>query len=324
MKDFNDHKKNVRSILLELQELIDKLRSMEEEILSQEEALYVISKFAYDWEYWQGIDGTYKHVSPSCKTLTGYSPEEFYADPDLLQKIIIEKDWQKWQEHSHTMIRKDEMEPLEFEIRTKQGQTKWIHHVCRTVTNKQGDNIGIRGSNRDITDLKELQHRLLHVAGHDNLTGLANRSLLLEHLSQRLKEAKRNNSKFAVAFIDLDGFKGINDTLGHDAGDHVLRKVANDLQKNLRKEDIIARFGGDEFVGLFSISSAIDTATLKEKISNQIATKIHCSKFQIIIRLSIGISVYPADGTTIDVLLNKADNEMYAMKAINKAKYLQK
>lgn len=318
MKNFRDHKRDVQSVLKQLQKLIDKLRVMEESILSQEEALYVISEFAYDWEYWRGNDGTYKYVSPSCKTLTGYTPEEFYQDKDLLQKIIVAKDWQKWQDHSHTMDTKNEMVPLEFEIQTKEGETKWIHHVCRTVINRHGEHIGIRGSNRDITDLKKLQHRLEHVAGHDNLTGLANRSLFIEHLKQRIKEARRDKTMFAVAFIDLDGFKHINDTLGHDAGDHVLQKVAADLQQNLRANDIIARFGGDEFVGLFAISKSGDAYTLKEKILGRIGTTIHCKKFQIIIRLSIGISIYPSDGTTMDALLNMADHAMYAMKTNHK------
>lgn len=320
MKNFRDHKKSVQNILAQLQELINKLQTMEESILSQEEALYVISEFAYDWEYWRGTDGTYKYVSPSCKSVTGYSPEEFYQDKDLLQKIIVEKDWQKWLDHSHTMDTENEMVPIEFEIKTKRGKTKWIHHVCSTVINRHGEHIGIRGSNRDITDLKQLQHRLEHVAGHDNLTGLVNRSLFLEHLKQRIKESHRAKTPFAVAFIDLDGFKHINDTLGHDAGDHVLKKVAQRLKKHLRANDIIARFGGDEFVGIFSIAKDSDVHTLKEKILDRIATKIRCQKFQIIIRLSIGISVYPDDGTNIDTLLNKADKAMYAMKEIHKQK----
>ena len=320
MKNFANHKHNVQTILKELQGLIKKLGVLEDEILNQEEILTIISEFAYDWEYWQGIDREYKYVSPSCEVLTGYSPAEFYANPHLLKKIIVEKDWSKWQKHRHTMTKNNQVEPLEFEIRTKSGETKWIHHVCRTVINSRGQSMGIRGSNRDITDLKKIQKRLQHVAGHDELTGLANRSLLLEYLKQTLKEAKRNKGMFAVAFIDLDRFKEINDTYGHDAGDHVLRKVAQNLQNNLRADDIIARFGGDEFVGVFSINKALDVTTLQKKIFDQINTHIDCTTFQITIELSVGISIYPTDGSTVDALLSKADNEMYIMKAKNKKK----
>lgn len=319
MKDINDHKKHVHAILFELQKLINELKRMEESMLTQEEILYVISEFAYDWEYWRAPDGSYKYISPSCKSVTGYSPEDFYENSGLLQEIIVAKDWQKWEEHTHTMAKDGEMVPLEFEIVTKDGITKWIHHVCRVVINKKGENIGIRGSNRDITELKKLQHRLEHVAGHDNLTGLVNRALFLEHLAQKIKEAKRNNTTFAVAFIDLDDFKDINDTFGHDAGDHVLKKVARNLQTNLRADDVIARLGGDEFVGIFSINQLGDAISLKEKIHTRIHPDIQCSTFHLTIHLSIGISIFPADGDTIDELLNKADNAMYRMKEKNKA-----
>ncbi len=321
MKDFNSHKKQVRSTLTELQHLIEKLQKLEESFLKQEEALYVISEFASDWEYWQDTNGDYQYVSPSCETVTGYTPDDFYDDPELLKKIIVADDWQKWQDHSHTMAANDTVKPIEFEITTKTGGTKWIHHVCRTAVNSYGDNIGIRGSNRDISELKALQEQLKHVAGHDHLTGLANRSLLMEHLGQRLKEAKRNKSKFIVAFIDLDGFKEINDQYGHDAGDHVLKRVAIDLRKTIRANDIIARFGGDEFVGIFNVTAQDDYRTLEKKIFDKISPSITCPTFKITVRLSVGISTYPKDGTTMDELLNKADNAMYAMKARNKTRY---
>ncbi|PLX49778.1 MAG: hypothetical protein C0613_06265 [Desulfobulbaceae bacterium] len=318
MADFTSHKKDVQATMAALQSMIDRLKELEESFLKQEEWLYVISEFANDWEYWQAPDGSYKYVSPSCRGITGYSPTDFYQDKDLLKKIIVPGDWQKWQDHSHSLGRENRVEPLEFEIRTRDGQTKWIHHICRTVTTSRGANLGIRGSNRDISEIKALQDKLRHVAGHDALTGLANRTLFLEHLQQRLKDAGRQSGMFVVAFIDLDGFKSINDTYGHEAGDHVLKRVAAELQSSLRKDDIIARFGGDEFVGIFKVSSKEDAATIREKIIGNISTEIQCYRFAITIRLSIGMSVYPVDGISMDQLLNRADDEMYAMKARHK------
>lgn len=318
MADFTSHKKDVQATMAALQSMIDRLKELEESFLKQEEWLYVISEFANDWEYWQAPDGSYKYVSPSCRGITGYSPTDFYQDKDLLKKIIVPGDWQKWQDHSHSLGRENRVEPLEFEIRTRDGQTKWIHHICRTVTTSRGANLGIRGSNRDISEIKALQDKLRHVAGHDALTGLANRTLFLEHLQQRLKDAGRQSGMFVVAFIDLDGFKSINDTYGHEAGDHVLKRVAAELQSSLRKDDIIARFGGDEFVGIFKVSSKADAATIREKIIGNISTEIQCYRFAITIRLSIGMSVYPVDGISMDQLLNRADDEMYAMKARHK------
>lgn len=319
MTSFEIHKHQVRSTIAALQAMIEKLRVIEESFLSQEEALFVISEFAYDWEYWQDSAGNYKYVSPSCESVTGYAPKDFYQDPNLLQEIIVPEDWQQWKEHHHTMAENGKVEPLEFKIRSRDGETKWIHHVCRTVFNNAGETIGIRGSNRDISDLKALQEKLKNMAGHDPLTGLANRSLFLEHLAHSMAEAARLGWTLVLVYIDLDGFKQINDTYGHEAGDPVLKRVAGDLKKTLRQEDILARFGGDEFVGLFHVGSRADTDALKKKIFEHIGSEIVCDKFQINIRLSIGMSVYPRDSADINTLFKIADQEMYAMKARNKA-----
>ncbi len=318
MNQFKDYKKNVQSTIADLEQSMEKLKTLENSFLEQEEALWVISEFANDWEYWQALDGSYKYVSPSCTKITGYQPKDFYANQMLLEDIIAAKDWHRWLEHNHTMIAEDEVEPLEFEIRTKNGKIKWIQHVCQPVVNSKGENIGIRGSNRDISSLKELQEELKHVAGHDHLTGLANRALLMEHLEQTMKRAERDRSIFVIAFIDLDNFKDINDTYGHIAGDEVLKRVAQDLKTFVRKDDIIARFGGDEFVGIFKINYQDDVHQIKEKMIKAINTEIVCYKFEITFSLSVGMSVYPADGTTIDKLLNHADKEMYIMKGKNK------
>jgi diguanylate cyclase (GGDEF)-like protein/PAS domain S-box-containing protein len=323
MKPFDIHKKQIRSTITDLQTTIEKLRFLEESFLAQEEALFVISEFAYDWEYWQDITGNYKYVSPSSEGVTGYAPNDFYKDPNLLQDIIVPDNWQKWKEHRHTMAKGGKVDPIEFKIHARDGEIKWIHHVCRTVFNNAGENIGIRGSNRDISDLKRLQDKLQHVAGHDPLTGLANRSLFIEHLTHSLAEAARKGWMLVVAYIDLDDFKRINDTLGHQAGDQVLKRVAMDLKKTMRQEDIIARFGGDEFVGLFHVSSHADAEALKKKILDQIGTEIVCDTFQINIQLSIGMSVYPTDSTVVDTLFKIADKEMYAMKQRNKS-YIKK
>jgi len=184
--------------------------------------------------------------------------------------------------------------------------------------------MGIRGSNRDITDLKQLQEKLKHMADHDLLTGLPNRSLFLEHLDHAIKEAKRNDSMFAVVFIDLDDFKKINDTHGHEAGDTVLKKLARTLTKVTRENDIVARLGGDEFVGLFDVSQKTDVETIKKKIFSTVLREIHCSSYDITIHYSLGVSVYPMDGTTVDTLLQKADQAMYLQKKKNKAERQKK
>ena len=319
MPKFSHHRQQIEETIDQLRELINRLQTLENEYLKQEETLFVISEFANDWEYWQDTDGLYKYVSPSCKLVTGYTPEEFYDDPDLLKKIIAPTNWDKWKAHSHSMEKNGQVAPIEFKIRTKEGRIRWIHHICRTVTGKEGENLGIRGSNRDISKLKELQERLKHMAGHDLLTGLPNRALFLEHLNQTIKEAKRNATMFAVVFIDLDDFKEINDTHGHEAGDTVLKKLALTLSEKIRKNDIVARLGGDEFVGLFDLKHDTDVEVIKEKIFGTLPNEIHCSTYDIMIHYSLGMSIYPGDGTTVDNLLKKADQDMYRQKEKNKA-----
>ena len=319
VEDFHLLKKELENITSQMQNLVIRLQTLEEKYLAQQEALYVISEFASDWEYWQDENGNYKYVSPSCESVTGYKPEDFYAERDILKSIIAEEHWSRWQDHSHTLKEDDRVEPLEFEIITREGERKWIHHVCRTVTDSEGKNFGIRGSNRDITDIKSLQAKLRHVAGHDPLTGLPNRSLFLEHLQQNMKQANRQKSKFAVAFIDLDGFKEINDEYGHDAGDLVLKRVAGDLTEITRENDIISRFGGDEFVALFQVNEHEETKKIKQRIFDYIETEIVCYNYDIIISYSVGMAVYPDEGTTPDALLKYADTAMYAMKVKNKA-----
>ena len=320
MVKYNHHREQIEETIDQLRELINKLQTLENEYLKQEETLFIISEFANDWEYWQAPDGHYKYISPSCKRVTGYKPEEFYDDPDLLEKIIAPINWDKWKAHSHSMAQNGQVNPIEFKIKTREGNTRWIHHICQTVTGKEGENLGVRGSNRDITDLKELQERLKHMAGHDLLTELPNRALFLEHLTQTIKEAKRNATMFAVVFIDLDEFKAINDTHGHEAGDHVLKKLAHTLTGVTRENDIVARLGGDEFVGLFDLKDETDVEVIRKKIFTTLPNEVRCSTYDITIHYSLGLSIYPADGATVDTLLRKADQAMYVQKEKNKAK----
>lgn len=324
MPNFSNHRQQIEETIDGLRELINRLQTLEDDYLRQEETLFIISKFANDWEYWQDTDGHYKYVSPSCKRVTGYEPAEFYNDPDILKKIIAPDNWQRWQAHSHNMEKNGLVAPIEFKIRTKKGKIRWIHHICQPIMGKNGENLGIRGSNRDITDLKQLQERLKHMAGHDLLTGLPNRSLFLEHLDHMIKEAKRNDTMFAVVYIDLDDFKEINDSHGHEAGDTVLKKLARTLTEVTRENDIVARLGGDEFVGLFDVRHETDVETIKKKIFRTVLREIHCSTYDIAIHYSLGVSVYPIDGTTVDTLLQKADQAMYRQKEKNKAERRKK
>ena len=160
------------------------------------------------------------------------------------------------------------------------------------------------------------------MACHDPLTGLANRSLLHEHLRMAITRALRNTSLVGVLFLDLDQFKSINDTLGHEVGDLLLKEVANRLLGCIRASDTLARLGGDEFVVLMNvIADEDDCALLARKLRRALETPIELSGASLYVNTSIGISIYPKDGTTIDELMKNADMALYAAKAAGKNRF---
>lgn len=167
----------------------------------------------------------------------------------------------------------------------------------------------------DKLSLEQAAEEIARLANHDNLTGLPNRRLLFELLHQAFELANRQKSLVAILFIDLDDFKPINDRLGHQAGDIALIAVAERLKNLLRTSDTIARVGGDEFVVCLStIHSRKDVEYACKKILQECTKIIKVKDTDCIIGMSIGIAVYPEDGTTIDELLNKADSAMYKVK----------
>jgi diguanylate cyclase (GGDEF)-like protein len=153
------------------------------------------------------------------------------------------------------------------------------------------------------------------MAYHDALTGLPNRILLNDRLQMALAHAQRSQSLLAVLFMDFDHFKLINDNLGHDIGDQVLKGVAARLKKCLRSQDTVARLGGDEFILLLSeFNSPLDAENLANKILQEIRKPLQIQEHKLNISLSIGVALFPRDGETSTVLLKHADEALYFAK----------
>lgn len=166
------------------------------------------------------------------------------------------------------------------------------------------------------------QERLTHNLKHDYLTSLPNRILLTDRLEQFIKHSKRSNKKIAVMFVDIDRFKSINDSLGHDIGDLLLKEIAKRLKKSVRDSDTVARFGGDEFVILVDdVINIHDIIKVIDKVQQAIRKKIIVEKTEHDITLSIGISVFPNDGKSVQTLLKNADMAMYKAKNDGGDKY---
>lgn len=207
-----------------------------------------------------------------------------------------------------------------------------VTHLIATKRSLHKDaagNLFLVGAIRDITERKRLEEalkqknaELSHQAYHDALTGLPNRQMFYERLNQSLDKASQNDELVALLFLDLDGFKLINDTLGHNAGDLLLKAVADRLKGCLRGSDTISRLGGDEFtVILPGIPGKSDAAKVAEKIRDAIVQPFVLEENTVSVTTSIGISLYPLDATKPDVLVKNADGAMYRAKEFGKNQY---
>lgn len=174
----------------------------------------------------------------------------------------------------------------------------------------------------DVTSRRQAEERIRHIAQHDSLTGLPNRLALLMRLAQILPEARRHSWTVAVMFIDLDRFKIINDTLGHQVGDELLQEVACRLAATVRETDTVARLGGDEFVIVLpGLLSATDSAVVAGKVISSLSRAIRVGNHELHTSPSIGISLFPADGSDADTILRNADTAMYHAKSAGRNNY---
>ncbi|MBQ5948406.1 EAL domain-containing protein [Massilia sp. ST3] len=187
---------------------------------------------------------------------------------------------------------------------------RWLY---RQVVPVEGGVVAIVG---DITERKTTEQRIRHLAHHDDLTGLPNRSLLRDRLGQAIREAERKGSAVGLAFIDLDGFKLVNDGLGHNAGDELLKVVGARMGRCLRRTDTLARFGGDEFVILLPDLSGDPMAItpLLEKVRQAVTEPVLVEGQEVQVSSSIGVAFYPRDGADTNTLMMNADAAMYRAK----------
>ncbi len=168
---------------------------------------------------------------------------------------------------------------------------------------------------KDAQELEQANRQIQHLAQHDILTGLANRRLLTEFLGKTIPYCQRTKRGFALFFLDLDGFKPVNDHWGHDAGDWVLSQLGKKLKDLLRDSDLVARVGGDEFVAIaLEVEQAEQAVIVAQKLADIIQEPLHWENAPIYLGVSIGISLFPTDGNTAEELINQADNAMYRIK----------
>ena len=203
-------------------------------------------------------------------------------------------------------------------VLTNSGERRCIEVKLVPRALQQGQVTGCYAMGTDITEQRRAEHRMQHMAHHDSLTGLPNRLLFNDRMAQAIIQANRETSQFALLYLDLDKFKPVNDTFGHDAGDQLLTQVADRIRQQVRASDTVARLGGDEFaVILREISNRNDVAAIARKIIAAISLPFHVGvePKAVEIGTSIGIAVYPGDARDHATLIKLADAAMYSAKS---------
>ncbi len=202
------------------------------------------------------------------------------------------------------------------------GQSFPVWHHVSTVRDGRGVVRHYISMFSDITDKKFSEDRIRHLAHHDGLTDLPNRTLFADRLNHALERSRRDDLKVALMFIDLDRFKNVNDSLGHQYGDRLLKVVASRLQHAVRDEDTLARFGGDEFVVLVEgVRSPEGAARVAQKLLALLEDPVVLDEHEIFVGASIGIALHPDDGTDSEALLRSADSAMYEAKASGRSTF---
>lgn len=211
----------------------------------------------------------------------------------------------------------------EFRLLCKDGTWKWTLSRGMIISRDEAGNpIRMIGTHTDISKRKSDETKMFQLAHYDQLTNLPNRVLFVEHFQQMIKEKRRKFRHLTLMYLDLDHFKEVNDTLGHDMGDLLLKEAAERILLCVRADDIVARMGGDEFtVILNNLNSQLITERIAQNILDKMAEPFNLDDKLIYISTSIGISVYPNDGHEVDTLLKNADQAMYAAKDMGRNRY---
>ena len=266
----------------------------------------------YVWE----VDGDWRlrYLSGRVEAVLGY------AQSEMLGRTLLEfmplgeaRASQAWFEERVAQARpfRDQV----FRVMTKAGRVIWLSMSGVPVLDRGGRLAGYRGTAADITARREAEARLEYLAKRDALTGLPNRALLAERIQRAIVAAARSRGQLALLFVDLDQFRLVNDSLGHQAGDALLRAVAERLANTVRHEDMLARLGGDEFVLLWDgIRAPADAAAAAQRVQATLARPFTIEGRTLSVGASIGISLYPSDAHDAATLLRNADAAMHAAK----------
>lgn len=259
--------------------------------------------------------GQYLDFNPALARIYGYESIQDLKNSisDIQYQLYVDPN--KRAEYVALLKTLGRVQSFEAQVYQKNGDIIWITENAREVRDQDGQLLFYEGTVEDISERKNYEQQIEYQATHDNLTGLPNRTMLADRLQQCMSFADRHDHKVAVAFLDLDHFKLINDSMGHHIGDGLLTVIAERLSKCVRESDSVVRLGGDEFVLLLTCLQKVeDINQSMQRILNAVAEPCNVDEHEFIVSCSIGISVYPGDGSDANTLLKHADLAMYKAK----------
>ncbi len=271
---------------------------------------------------WDEIEDCMSHCSEEAAAIFGLTVEQALKLSATLSGDLSTAHPDDLVEYENTIMTAYENKAsydITFRSFRADGSLRYIRELAEPVLDDDGVLIETVGTVQDITDQKLADEEIAHMARHDALTGVPNRTLFLDRLETGLKAAKRESRQIAVLFIDLDGFKAVNDAAGHQVGDRVLIDLATRLHDCIRDMDTVGRMGGDEFAVILGGDVTEEhVIVVTEKILASVSEPIDVNGESRRLGASIGISLYPTNGETSETLLAEADSAMYAVKRSGK------
>lgn len=284
------------------------------------ELLHNILNSLPDIIFYKNLDGVYQECNETAAKFMGYPAEKISGktDYDIFDHEVADF----FRKMDNEAVQAGRVKTNEEWVQGADGELLLLETQKRPLFDKHGKCTGLLGYSRDITEVRQSQKKLEHIAHHDALTNLPNRLLLSEQLEYALQLAKRSQSMLAVIFLDLDRFKDINDTIGHAIGDLLLKDVAQRLQSNIRESDICARLGGDEFVVVLThIDDEKMVADKCEQLLKLISQPYSLQGHLVSVFASGGVSLFPAHGDSAESLIRDADAALHKAKELGRNRY---
>ena len=292
---------------------VSELKEAEGALRKSEERFRDLTELSSDWYWEQDADFRFTEISSNARKV-GLDAEENLGKTlwEVERERMTEEEWQS---QKQLMEAHQPFQSLVYRRSDANGNLHTISLSGRPIFDEEGRFTGYRGTGTDITEQKKVEDQIRHMAHHDALTGLPNRVLLHDRIGRVIAQARRDGKVAALLFIDLDRFKNVNDSLGHQVGDGLLRTVAERLIACVRGTDTVARMGGDEFVVVLAeLKQAEDAGQMAQKILAALPQPINIDGHELRVTTSVGICTYPHDGEDVETLMRNADAAMYHAK----------